>query len=131
MPSGLVFHKGNTLTFDSFHNDCGRHSFDSLCFVKCSFQLIHIISVCYIDHMEIKCFKFLINRIWRANFIYFSIDLKSIIINNHNKVVQFTEACEHSCLPNLTFLNLTIAKKCIHPVGFVAQFCRKCHTYCC
>ena len=43
-----------------------------------------------------------------------TIDLKSIIINDHNKVVQFTEACKHSCLPNLAFLDLTITKQGVY-----------------
>ena len=131
MPSGLVFHEGYTFTLNCLHNDCCRHSLDCSCLVKCSLELIHIISVFNIDHMEIKCLKFLIDRIRRADFINFTINLKSVIVHDHYQVVQFTEACKHSRLPYLTFLNLTISQESIYSVSFIAEFCRKCHTYCC
>ena len=40
-----------------------------------------------IDHMEIECFKFLINRIWRTYFFYRSIYLKVIVIYDYGQVV--------------------------------------------
>ena len=58
-----VFHKGNAFAFYGLHDNGCRHSFYCFCFIECSLKLIHIISVCNIDHMEIKSFKFLVDRI--------------------------------------------------------------------
>ena len=54
------------------------------------------------------------NRVWRAYFVNFTVDLKSVVVHDHYQVVQFAESGKHSCLPNLTFLDLAITKKCIY-----------------
>ena len=119
MPANLVLHEGNSFAFYGFHNDCGRHSFGSLCFVKSSTQLCHIISVCNIDHMEIKCLKFLIDRVWRAYVLYLTVDLKAVVVNDHYKVVQFSGTCEHSSFPYLAFLDLAVSKKCVYTIAVI------------
>ena len=91
-------------------------------------QLRHVISISYIYYMEIECFEFLIDRVWGAYVLNFTIDLKTIVINDHYKIVQFSEACKHSSFPNLTFLNLAIAQNGIDTIVCTGQFCCLCHT---
>ena len=83
-------------------------------------ELFHAISVFHIDHMEIKCFKLFVDRVWRTYVIYLTVDLKAIIVNDHNKVVQISVACKHGSLPDLTFLDLSVSKKSVYSVGIIA-----------
>ena len=131
MPAYCVLHVGNAFTFYCFHDDSCRHTLCSSCLIKSSLQLIHIVAVRNIDHMEIESFKFLVDRIRGAYICNVTIDLKSIVIYDHNQVVQFTEACEHSCLPHLAFLDLTITQQCIYSIVIITEFGRKSHTCCC
>ena len=130
MPAYCVLHVGNAFTFYCFHDDGRRHTFCSSCLIKRSFQLIHIVAVCNIDHMEIESFKFLVDRVWGAYICNITIDLKSVIVHDHNQVVQFAEACEHSCLPYLSFLDLAVSKQCVYTIVIIAEFGRKSHTCC-
>ena len=81
--------------------------------------------------VEIKCLKFLIDRVWRAYVLYLTVDLKAVVVNDHYKVVQFSGTCEHSSFPYLTFLDLAVSKQCIYTVVFVIKLSGKCHTDCC
>ena len=42
------------------------------------------------DYMEIKCLKFLVNRIGGANLAPGAVDLKSVIIHNHDQIIQLS-----------------------------------------
>ena len=44
MPANLVLHERYPFAFYCFHNDRSRHSFHSLCLVKSSAQLRHVIA---------------------------------------------------------------------------------------
>jgi len=129
MPSDLVLHKGNSLSFDRLCNDGGRLPFHRLRFFECGVDLIKVISV-NLDHMEVKCFKLLVDRIRRVDFLDRTVDLKIVIIYNHNQVVQLMAGCQHGCLPHLAFLDLTISEKCIHSVVCVIHFSCDRHSNC-
>ena len=60
--------------------------------------------------MEIEGFKFLIDGIRTADIFYSTIDLQTIIVHDHAEIIQISGAGKHSCLPYLTFLDLTITK---------------------
>ena len=80
------------------------------------------------DYMEIKCLKFLVNRIGGANLIHRAVDLKSVVIHNHDQIIQLSVTCEHRSFPDLAFLDLPVAKECINTVIFLLQFRRECHS---
>ena len=44
--------------------------------------------------MEVKCFKLLVDRIRRVDFLDRTVDLKIVIIYNHNQVVQLMAGCQ-------------------------------------
>ena len=62
MPSGLVFHEGNSFSFDCLCNNCSWHSLCLASLFESCFDLVKVISI-NIDHMEVKCFEFFINGI--------------------------------------------------------------------
>ena len=105
MPAYLVLHEGNAFSFYGLCNDRSRHSLCLTRLFKCSTNLIKVISI-DIDRMEIKCLKFFVDRVRRTYFINSSIDLKVIIVNDHNQIVQFAESCPHGSFPDLAFLDL-------------------------
>ena len=92
MPSGLVFHEGNSFSFDCLCNNCSWHSLCLASLFESCFDLVKVISI-NIDHMEVKCLEFLIDRIWRVNVCNLSIDLKVVIVNDHYQVVQLSVSC--------------------------------------
>ena len=81
--------------------------------------------------MEIKCLKFFVDRVRRTYFINSSIDLKVIIVNDHNQIVQFAESCPHGSFPDLAFLDLTVSAECIDTVIFFVKLSGCCHSGCC
>ena len=87
----------------------------------------HVINI---DHMEVKCLKLLVDRIRGINFLDRTVDLKIIIIYNHNQIVQLVAGCQHGCFPHLSFLDLTISKKCIHSVVCLIHFSCDRHSNC-
>ena len=130
VPSGLVLHVGYALAFHCLCNDGCRLSFHCLRLFKCRVDLIKIISI-DIDHMEIKCFKFLVDRIWRINFCDRAVNLQIIVIHDHYKVVQFLMSSKHGSLPYLTFLDLTVSEQCVYSVVCIVKLSCDCHTYSC
>ena len=69
--------------------------------------------------MEIECFEFLIDRVWGAYVLNFTIDLKTIVINDHYKIVQFPCSCKHCSFPYLTLLDLAVSKKCVYTIAVI------------
>lgn len=105
-------------------------SFYCLCFFECSIDLIKVISI-NIDYMEIKCLKLLIDRVRRVDFCNCSINLKIVIINDNNEIIQFSMCCQHGSLPYLTFLDLTVSEQCVYSVVCIVKLSCDCHTYSC
>ena len=130
MPSYLVLHEGYTFSFYCLSNNSCRLSFDCLCFFECSIDLIKVISI-NIDYMEIKCLKLLIDRVRRVNFCNCSVNLKIVIINDNNEIIQFSMCCQHGSLPYLTFLDLTVSEQCVYSVVCIVKLSCDCHTYSC
>ena len=64
--------------------------FTSLASSKAACNLAKIIAVRHIDHVEIKRLKFLIDRIGRTYLFNCTVDLKAVIIYNHNQIIQLT-----------------------------------------
>ena len=108
MPSGCVLHVGYALTLDSLGDDCGRLSLGIPRLLKGRTNLIKIVSIDN-DGVEIERLKLLIDLIWRAYLVNLSVDLQIVVIHDYNKVVQFSVACPHGCLPDLTLLNLAVS----------------------
>ena len=81
--------------------------------------------------MEIECFEFLVDRVRRAYLIHRSVDLQSVVIHDHNEVIQFAESGKHGSFPYLSFLNLSISEQCIHTVIVPGKFGGQCHADCC
>ena len=94
---------------------------------KCLFNLAEIMAV-NADDMEIKCLKFLIDRIRGTDFIHRTVNLESVIIHDHDQIIQFSVACEHRSFPDLTFFNLPVAKERINTVILLLQLRRECHS---
>ena len=84
-----------------------------------------------VNYMEVECLKLLVDRIRRVYFVDRSVDLEVVVVHDHYQVVQLLKACQHGCLPNLSFLNLTVSQKGVHTVIVTGKLCRNCHTYCC
>ena len=108
MPAYIVLHKGNTLSLYAVRNDCRRHALGLSCFLKSSAECIKIMCI-YVDYMEVKCFKFLINGIRRADICYWSVDLQTVIVHNDYQVVQLSVSRKHGSLPYLSLLDLAVA----------------------
>ena len=81
-----------------------------MCIRDSCINRIKIMSV-NVDYMEIERLKFLIDRVWRVYFINRAINLKIVVIYDYYQVVQLSVSRKHSCLPYLTFLNLTISEQ--------------------
>ena len=116
----LVLHERNTFALHCFHNNCNRHSLYSSCLIKSCLQLIHVISVFHIDHMEIKCFKLFVDRVWRTYVIYLTVD------HEGHYCQQSQQGCPDFCglqtcsLPDLTFLDLAVSQKSVYSVRIIA-----------
>ena len=57
-------------------------------------------------------------------------DLQIVVVHNNNQIVQFPETCPHSCLPDLSLLDLTISAKCVDTVIFFIELACCCHSRC-
>ena len=53
-----------------------------------------------------------------------SVNLKSVVIHDHDQVVQLSGSGKHGCLPDLSFLDLSISQKGIYPVILARPFLR-------
>lgn len=88
MPAGLIFHKGDTLAFYGFCNDGCRHFLRLSCFCKSIRNLIEIMSVDF-DDVEVEGLKLIRNRIGRTYILDLSVNLKSVVVYDDAKVVEF------------------------------------------
>ena len=111
-------------------NDTGGLSLSCLCFLKCSADRVKIMSV-DVDYMEVERLELLIDRIRRTYLVNRSVDLKTVVVHDDYEVVKLSVACKHSSLPNLTFLNLTVSKECIHTIVLALELSAECHSDCC
>ena len=129
MPVAYILHEGNAFSFYCLSDNCCRHSLCLSSFFKCRTDLIEIISI-NIDHMEVECLEFFIDRVRRTYFVHCTVNLKVIVIYNDYKIVQFLKTSPHCCFPDLSFLNLSITAKCVYTVIFfvILSNCR--HTNC-
>ena len=84
----------------------------------------------HVDYMEIKGFKFLINRIRRADLINRSVNLQVVVIYHNTKIVQLAEACEHSCLPYLSLFQFSVTQQGVYSEILLVHLCAKCHACC-
>ena len=81
--------------------------------------------------MEIECLELFINRIRRTYLIDGSVDLQVVVIYHNAEVVQLTEASEHSSLPYLSFLDLTVTQQCVYTEITFVHLSTQCHADCC
>lgn len=130
MPVCIAFHEGYALTLYGMCNNCCRHALSLFCFLESCSDLIKIMCICQINHMEIKCFELLINRIRRTYILNLTINLKTIVIYDNTEIVKLSVAGKHCCFPHLAFFNLTITKQCIYTERITAHFSSQCHTTC-
>ena len=109
--------------------DRGGRTLGLSCFGKRVRNLCKIMSVDF-NNIKIKCPEFIRDRIRRADVFDFTVNLKTVIINDHAKVIQFPVTCKHGCFPDLAFLNFSVSQKCIYTVILVLKFRGKCHAAC-
>ena len=114
MPRSFIFHERNIFSFDRLRDDRCRFSFSLLCFFKCRCDLVKVMSV-NIDHMEVKCIKLLVDRVWRIDICNISIDLKSIVVYDHNSSYLIFYVLQAWLLPTPALPgSLRLQEVCIH-----------------
>ena len=84
----------------------------------------------YDDNLKAESLKLLIDRIGRVNDVDTAVDLKIVVVNDNGEVVEFLMGSEHSSLPNLTFLNFTVAQNGINLIIIAEMLGRKSHSGC-
>ena len=62
-PAYLVLHEENAFSFYGLCDDGGRHACYGARLIKCSFQLIEIVAVRYVDYVEGKGVSFMENQV--------------------------------------------------------------------
>ena len=78
--------------------------------------------------METERFEFFVDRVRRVYIVDLTVNLQTVVVYDHNQVVQFSVGCKHGCLPYLSFLDLAVTKQCIYTVIIAGEFGRDCHT---
>ena len=78
--------------------------------------------------MEIEGRKLLVNRIGGIHLVDRTVYLQIVVVHNHHKIIQLTEAREHSSLPDLSLFNLAVTEQRVGAVGIAVNLCRECHT---
>ena len=63
MPSGLILHEGYALAFHRLHDNRGRHSLRLSSLSEGSSELVHVVAIVHIDHMEMESLEFLVNGV--------------------------------------------------------------------
>ena len=81
--------------------------------------------------MEIESLEFLVDGVGGADVSNISVDLKSVVVHDHYQVVQLSGSGKHRCLPDLSFLDLTVAQKGKYPIIFSVHFSGQRHTNSC
>ena len=131
MPVYLSLHERDPFALQGMGNDCRGHSFCFPRFLKSLTDLLHIVSILQINHMEIKGLKFLVNRIGRADLVDSAVNLHPVIIHNHHKIVQFAEPGKHGRFPYLPFLDLSVPEQGVDTEIPSRKLCPKSHSGCC
>ena len=109
-------------------DDRRRHALCLPCLPERCADLVKIMRIIQIDHMEIERFKLLVDRIWRTNILDPAVDLQPVVIHDHAEVVELSVPCKHGSLPDLSFLDLAVAEQCVHSVVRIGHLRPKCHA---
>ena len=123
-----LLHKGNVLALDRLEDDRCRLSLCLPCFLEGCADLIYIIAVRNIDHMEIKRFELLIDWIRAVDFFQRAVDLKIVVVDDHAEVVKLLGSRKHGSFPYLAFLNLSVSEQCVNAEIPFLDFSRDCHS---
>ena len=71
------------------------------------------------DYIKIECFELVGDGIRRTYVFNLTVNLKSVVVYDYNKVVKFSVTCEHCSFPDLAFLDFTVAAKSVYSVILV------------
>ena len=127
MPSILVYHEGNALAFVCLAADEFR--FAAYRRIDRVNNLIDVMSV-YFETFKTKCFVFSHYIAKSHNIIIGTIDLESVVVQDHNEVIQFVVSSRHSSFPHDTFLDLSVADDRVNFLILILVFCSHCKSAC-
>ena len=127
MPIHGIFHIGNSFTFNSFHNNGSRHSLAGFSIINSFFYSIEVVAVNF-NGIPLESSKLFGYRISRVNFINGTVNLKSVVVNKCGEIIKMVVTCKHSCFPNLTFFNFSVAENCVYSVILFVYFSAESHT---
>ena len=83
-----------------------------------------------IDHMEIKGLELLVDRIWIVDVRDVSVNLQTVVVDDHTEIVKLFGSREHGSLPDLAFLDLAVSEQCVDAVVFLLHLRRQRHADC-
>ena len=127
MPAYLIFHKRHAFALYGFGEDRRGLALYGLCLVKRGLDLLKVVSV-DLDHLKAECLKLFVKRFDSRHVLNSAVDLQTVLVNDHNEVVELVVRSKHCRLPNLAFLYLAVAENCICAIVFVVKLCRERHS---
>ena len=129
MPTNLVLHKGNALALRGLGDDGGRLALGDASLGKGGANLIEVVAVGKLHHVELKGAELVGKRHGVVDFLDGAVDLQAVVVDDHAEVIELLVAGEHGSLPDLALLALAIAQQGVRAISIAPVLGGNRHTH--
>src|SRR5712692_3446430 len=125
----VPFHERNTLPLDCMGYDDCRSIPHILRLVQCLYQLPEVEPV-HLQDMPVERFPLVRQRFLRHYLLCEPILLYPVPVDYRCEIVELELCSRHRCLPDLSFVELTVAEQRVYATLPLVHLCSQGHSYC-